>query len=90
MFNPTGRKLIGVEHGKWETWVKGCRCRECVNEARRRSSKGKAKARRGRGLPPNDPRHGTATGYRYHGCRCGPCTAANTEAARESYQRRKQ
>lgn len=24
--------------------------------------------------------HGTLSGYQYHGCRCDPCTAANTLA----------
>jgi hypothetical protein len=31
--------------------------------------------------------HGTATGYRWHGCRCAPCRDANTATVRE--QRRK-
>lgn len=25
-------------------------------------------------LAPDDPRHGSGTAYRYHGCRCGICT----------------
>jgi hypothetical protein len=26
--------------------------------------------------------HGTVSGYRHHGCRCGPCTVAHREALR--------
>jgi len=35
-------------------------------------------------LAPDDPRHGTANGYRNHGCRCGPCR----DAAAEDFQQR--
>jgi WhiB family redox-sensing transcriptional regulator len=33
-------------------------------------------------LPPNDPRHGTPTGYREQGCRCVDCTGAHKDEAR--------
>ena len=36
-------------------------------------------------LDSSDPRHGTINGYSNHGCRCGPCRAAN--AAEQSRQR---
>lgn len=32
-----------------------------------------------KGLPPGDPRHGTANGYNNHGCRCPPCKKAWSE-----------
>lgn len=38
----------------------------------------RSKARRARGLPPNDPRHGTVTGYGTWGCRCLPCAEARS------------
>lgn len=34
-------------------------------------------------LTANDPRHGSYNGYHNHGCRCGPCTTANTAYYRE-------
>lgn len=42
-----------------------------------------------RGLPADDPRHGTVGGYTNHGCRCPGCTAANSEksAARRARMR---
>lgn len=33
-------------------------------------------------LEPDDPRHGTESGYDYHRCRCRPCTDARTAARR--------
>jgi hypothetical protein len=42
-------------------------------------------------LAPDDPRHGTHTGYHNHGCRCEPCREAcrvyNRERAINKYQR---
>jgi hypothetical protein len=32
-------------------------------------------------------RHGTATGYRYYGCRCDRCRAANTATQRNLRER---
>lgn len=31
-------------------------------------------------MTPDDPRHGTTTGYGQHRCRCDRCRAANTAA----------
>lgn len=39
---------------------------------------------------PNDPRHGTITGYGHHGCRCDPCKGANRAATRTARDRRQQ
>lgn len=33
-------------------------------------------------MTPDDPRHGTASGYTNYGCRCDECRAANTEQKR--------
>lgn len=38
-------------------------------------------------LGPDDPRHGTANGYVCHGCRCRPCTTANSDRVR-AFRRR--
>lgn len=37
-------------------------------------------------LDPTDPRHGKASTYENHGCRCGPCTKAASARA-VAYQR---
>jgi hypothetical protein len=37
---------------------------------------------------PTDPRHGTINGYTNHGCRCGPCTGANTSEQQKARDRR--
>lgn len=44
-------------------------------------------ARRRAGLPANDPRHGTVSGYHNHGCKCGPCKQAG---AADNRRRREQ
>jgi len=45
-----------------------------ANTAKRRA----ARARRAvRGLPPDDPRHGSASAYANWRCRCDPCSKAN-------------
>ena len=52
------------------------RCKEC-SKAWASSSRRK---RRERGLPdPNDPRHGTTTGYGSYGCKCDLCMEAMRE-----------
>lgn len=62
-----------------------CRCAEC-RAVRARIVATQRERRRGR-ITPDDPRHGTPSFYRNHGCRCAPCTAAaNTE--REIIRRR--
>ena len=37
------------------------------------------RARAVQGLPDDDPRHGTRTGYNVWSCRCAPCTRANAD-----------
>ncbi len=46
-------------------------CRLCTAET--------SKSRRERRLEPDDPRHGTTTGYSEYLCRCEPCKAAGME-----------
>ncbi len=41
-------------------------------------------------LDADDERHGTENAYRYHWCRCAPCRADATAAARERRERREQ
>lgn len=53
-------------------------CRTCGNANRRVAANPKVPP----GLEPDDPRHGTGTGYTYHRCRCGPCRQANTNRLR--------
>lgn len=45
-------------------------------------------ARAGHRLPPGDKRHGTRGGYSNWGCRCQPCTKANTDAVRNYFRGR--
>lgn len=41
------------------------------------------------GLEPGDPRHGTISGYAYHGCRCKACKAVAVQRNREGRARRR-
>jgi hypothetical protein len=59
--------------------------RICILCARDRA---KAQRERANGLPNGDPRHGTANGYRNHGCRCADCTAAHAIYDRAKRKRR--
>jgi hypothetical protein len=53
-------------------------CRTCERDSAKRSRL----ARIARGLPADDPRHGTLNGYGNWGCRCEPCRAAQAERDR--------
>lgn len=60
------------EHGTWNGYsTHKCRCVDCKAAASAYN-----KARKARGLDPDDPRHGTETGYGNFGCRCEPCREA--------------
>lgn len=69
-----------------------CRCEKCRvwNRGQKRTVSDADRRRRARaeraavGLPAGDPRHGTVYAYREWGCRCAPCTAANTESSRRN------
>lgn len=64
-----------------------CRCERCTEAHRRRYAAERA-ARRAECVVINEraysvnPRtqHGTVNGYSYYGCRCAPCTRANTQS----------
>lgn len=56
----------------------GRKCKTCVVA---RNAHWKARCR-ATGLPEVSPKHGTRTGYDLYGCRCAPCTAANTLAGK--------
>jgi hypothetical protein len=76
-----------VSHGDRSCYVHGCRRLECVKanadyvrERRRRF--------RDDGRPiPDRVKHGLAATYVNYGCKCGPCTEANSRKSAEQYRR---
>jgi hypothetical protein len=74
----TTREVCDDQHGTRTGYVYGCRCQPCrtANEIANR-------ARRRKGLEPDDPRHGTLTGYAGCACRCEDCSNANLEYLRQ-------
>lgn len=78
-------------HGTWQryntTYAHRCRCAEC-RAAWAAHSLALWEIRAAGGLTPDDPRHGTSNGYGNWGCRCHPCTDANTTAMRNYRQGR--
>lgn len=83
-----GRPQVDHGHGDHRTYSKGCRCTECraahaerhQEQQRRRVSDPKAADRAG---------HGKAPTYQNYGCRCRPCTEANSaKSAAYKAQRR--
>jgi Zn ribbon nucleic-acid-binding protein len=66
-------------HGRRSRYTAGCRCPRC-SEAHRDYQRELQAKRRAHGLPSDDPRHGTMTGYDNHGCRCPRCRAAAQHA----------
>lgn len=74
-------------HGTAEGLRAGCRCGAC-NDRRARDVDRTRQARKS-GLPPDDPRHGTYTGYNTYNCRCGACvSAASAHRDRDKDQQR--
>lgn len=57
----------------------GCRCDICRGANTEYQRRLTVSLRR-RGLPSDDPRHGTTGGYVNWWCRCAACTAANNAA----------
>lgn len=80
-----------IPHGRFTSYnVYGCRCSECRKamrehmNARRRDRFAARVLVAGRWHATNDSRghplpHGAVWTYKNWGCRCGPCTAANTD-----------
>lgn len=71
-------------HGTPSRYSRGCRCELCSQ-----ANASRAAEMRQRGLPaPDDPRHGTRSGYINWGCRCEACRRAGSEANRAYRARR--
>ena len=65
-----------MNHGTYNGYKHyGCRCRKCVKAYKEACERGKARYK-AQMANPDDPRHGTITGYQY-GCRCEKCKAAD-------------
>jgi hypothetical protein len=64
-----------------------CSCDICKADNTARHAR-EQQARYERGLPPDDPRHGTDNAYRNWGCRCDACAEAGAIANARSYARR--
>jgi hypothetical protein len=79
---------VGSHHGTAYAYVdRRCGCASCRTWNRARSARGRAARWADRVLVDGAwyaPRaaHGTTTGYTMYGCRCAPCTAANTTVGR--------
>lgn len=75
------RPPVDHGHGHYRTYDKGCRCDACRNTNREKSADYRRRLAQD-GASADRAGHGRATTYQNHGCRCAPCTAANTKAAR--------
>jgi hypothetical protein len=84
------RRMVSGEgsHGESGYFNYGCRCEICKNAAREKNRIDGLK-RKERGLPPDDPRHGTMGGYNAWYCRCEKCKAKASEVSAANYQKRK-
>jgi hypothetical protein len=60
-------------------------CRTCKNDRKRSRTAANPAPRRQRGV---NVTHGLGSTYRSYGCRCEPCTTANTEDGRAARRRR--
>lgn len=84
-------KWDNVQHGNPATYRSteyACRCDAC-REANTELSRKERAARRKRGLPEGDPRHGTLTGYTNWGCNCDLCRAAGSQHNKDAYAAKK-
>jgi hypothetical protein len=75
-----------VKHGTRYAYKRGCRCDPC-RVAHTEYQWESRMMRYDRPLAPDDPRHGKASTYTNHGCRCRACTAANTAVGTARTQR---
>lgn len=74
-----------LKHGTQAGYSRGCRCDGCRTAWRERMRKLRAD------LPSRgQPVHGLASTYGNYGCRCAPCTAANSRQSREYKAARRQ
>lgn len=82
-------------HGTRTGYLYGCRCDRCRRAQRDYSSSFSGEYRKAKQFKqfkelladPDDPRHGTKTGYAY-GCRCEECRKANSDYERGRGRRR--
>ena len=74
-----------MNHGRFETWMKGCLCDPCYRAARLVS---RARVPRKAGHPKTGVTHGIRATY-VDGCHCARCTEADRtyHAARRNSQR---
>lgn len=80
----------GRTHGREATYMHGCRCVPCRNAAKKAErNRREYKAGRLRADPSLAP-HGVVATYKGWGCRCQPCTAANTARCAEFARARQQ
>lgn len=75
-------------HGSTAGHRAGCKCDLC-RRAEAKYRKAMRQFYRERGLPPDDPRHGTFNAYSNLACRCSKCKAANSKNQREYQAKRK-
>lgn len=82
-----GRPPVDHGHGDHRTYQKGCRCDACRDAYRLYAAE--LRARRA-GDPSSADRagHGKPSTYKNHGCRCEPCSKANS-ADVAAFRRRK-
>lgn len=74
------------EHGEPARYDTGCRCFLCKDANNDRAAK--QRKERAKRIDPADPRHGTGSFYRNHGCRCEPCSAAAAVESQRQYRNR--
>lgn len=72
-------------HGTRGRYQSGCRCDECREFFNTRQRDYRARIRGT--LAPDDPRHGSTTGYGNYGCRCERCTQAAVDFNRDLKER---
>lgn len=72
-----GRPPVDHGHGHPDTYQKGCRCGACRDANRVRCAQQRA-ARAKNPAAADRAGHGKASTYKNYGCRCTPCSKANT------------
>jgi hypothetical protein len=68
-----------AEHGSGSLYRQGCRCKKCRVAHTARTIRRTAERTRLLAADPSLAPHGRASTYRNWGCRCRPCTTANSE-----------
>lgn len=84
-----GRSPVDYGHGDYRTYAKGCRCDDCREAQRKRC----AEMRADRAKDPSRADragHGKSSTYKNYGCRCAPCSKANTASVNAFKARRRE